>query len=83
MVSDLMSIVREEDVVLISWEMVQVIHMGEVKEINLSLAVGLASIGMLVIKSSHYQIMVQVPSSSCSLFHCIIVELRVWQVDGG
>ena len=60
----------------------QVIHVRKVEEVNLPLTVGLACISMLIIKPGHYQIMVQVTACSCRLFHCIIVELRVWQVDG-
>jgi hypothetical protein len=63
MVSDLMSIIGEEHVISVPCEVVHVIHAGEVEEVNLSLAVGLASVSMLLIKPGHDQIVVQVVAS--------------------
>lgn len=51
--SYLMSIVREEHIVVISGEVIHIVNMSEVEKINLSLTARLASTSMLIVKPSH------------------------------
>jgi hypothetical protein len=55
----------------------------EVEEVNLPLHAGLACAWVLIIKSLHYKVMVQVTTSLGCLFSCIVVECRVRQVNWG